>query len=197
MKPTLIIIAGPNGSGKTTITSKILRHEWVEDCIYINPDEIAMKKFGDWNSTDAIKRSAEYCTELRYQLLSENKNIIFETVFSSQEKLEFIFKAIEKKYFIRLFFVATEGPEINTRRITARVMKGGHDVPISKIISRYFKSISYCNSAASIVDRLYVYDNTEDEAEAKLLFRANNGKLKKVYENINEWAKPILNGLQK
>ena len=31
-KPVLII-AGPNGSGKTSVTSKILRHEWMEDSI--------------------------------------------------------------------------------------------------------------------------------------------------------------------
>ena len=37
-KPVLIVIAGPNGSGKTTITSKILRHEWMEDAVYVNPD---------------------------------------------------------------------------------------------------------------------------------------------------------------
>lgn len=40
-KPVLIVIAGPNGSGKTTITSKILHHEWLEDAVYINPDIIA------------------------------------------------------------------------------------------------------------------------------------------------------------
>ena len=33
-KPKLIIVAGPNGSGKTTITDKLLRHEWMEDCVY-------------------------------------------------------------------------------------------------------------------------------------------------------------------
>ena len=37
-RPVLIVIAGPNGSGKTTITSKILRHKWLEDALYINPD---------------------------------------------------------------------------------------------------------------------------------------------------------------
>ena len=49
-KPVLIVIAGPNGSGKTSVTSKILHHEWMEDSIYINPDIIAQEKFGDWNS---------------------------------------------------------------------------------------------------------------------------------------------------
>ena len=35
-KPVLIGIAGPNGSGKTSVTSKILHHEWLEDSEYIN-----------------------------------------------------------------------------------------------------------------------------------------------------------------
>ena len=29
-RPVLIVIAGPNGFGKTTITSLILHHEWME-----------------------------------------------------------------------------------------------------------------------------------------------------------------------
>ncbi len=27
-----------NGFEKTTITDKLLRHEWMENCVYINPD---------------------------------------------------------------------------------------------------------------------------------------------------------------
>ena len=30
-RPVLIVIAGPNGSGKTSITSRILNHEWLDD----------------------------------------------------------------------------------------------------------------------------------------------------------------------
>ena len=37
-KPGLIVVAGPNGSGKTTITEKLFRHAWMVDCQYINPD---------------------------------------------------------------------------------------------------------------------------------------------------------------
>ena len=49
-KPILIVIAGPNGSGKTTITSRLLKSEWLEDAVYINPDNVAQEKFGEWNS---------------------------------------------------------------------------------------------------------------------------------------------------
>jgi predicted ABC-type ATPase len=48
------VVAGPNGSGKTTITEKLLRPEWMEDCQYINPDLIAQQEFGDWNSPAAV-----------------------------------------------------------------------------------------------------------------------------------------------
>lgn len=40
-RPVLIVIAEPNGSGKTSVTSKILHHEWLEDSEYINPDNVA------------------------------------------------------------------------------------------------------------------------------------------------------------
>lgn len=52
--PLLIVIAGPNGSGKTTITSEVLASDWLEDTVYINPDNVAQEKFGDWNSPEAV-----------------------------------------------------------------------------------------------------------------------------------------------
>ncbi|MBR1415231.1 MAG: AAA family ATPase, partial [Prevotella sp.] len=73
-----------------------------------------------------------------------------------------------------------------------RVMKGGHDVPITKIISRYFKSIANCKVASQLADRTYLYDNSVDGQEAQLLFRFVDGKLFKQYvKEVPEWAKKI------
>jgi predicted ABC-type ATPase len=71
-------------------------------------------------------------------------------------------------------------------------MEGGHDVPITKIISRYYKSIANCTTIAPVVDRLYVYDNSVENQDARILFRLSNGKLAKQYtDNIPEWAAAI------
>lgn len=192
-RPVLIVVAGPNGSGKTTITSKILKHEWLENAIYINPDVIAQERFGDWNSPKAILEAVNYCKSLREEALTNHKSLIFESVFSSDEKVDFVCRAKQQGYFIRLFFVATSHPSINASRIAKRVILGGHDVPIAKIISRYQKSILNCRKIISLVDRLYVYDNSIEDKEASLLFRMSDGKLVKKYtDDIPQWAETIL-----
>ena len=42
-------------------------------------------------------------------------------------------------------------------------------------------------------DRIYIYDNSIDDADARLLFRMTSGQLFKQYtDDIPEWAMPIL-----
>ena len=196
-KPILIVIAGPNGSGKTSTTRLFIKHEWAEQCVYINPDEIAQSKFGDWNNPDAVRQAVEYCEEWREQLLKEHKDFIFETVLSSDSKVDFLKRAKEEGYFIRIFFICTETPSINAARIAKRVMEGGHDVPIQKIISRYLKAITNATRVAAFADRAYFYDNSIDNQEARILFRTTDGQLVKQYtESIPEWAKTIKDKLK-
>ena len=127
-KPELIIIAGPNGSGKTSITQKFLHHEWAEGTTYINPDQIANDLFGDWNNSESVLKAATYCSDLREQCLKEKRSLVFETVFSAQDKIDFVIRAKQAGFFIRIFFISTSNPTINASRIAKRVMEGGHDV---------------------------------------------------------------------
>lgn len=192
-RPVLIVIAGPNGSGKTSVTSKILLHKWLENSEYINPDNVARDVFGDWNNQNAVIKAANYCNDWREKCLIGRRNHIFETVMSANDKVDYILRAKEAGFFIRLFFVSTESPTINAKRVAKRVLNGGHDVPIPKIISRYDKSIANCRILSSVVDRLYVYDNSIEDAEAQLLFRLSNGELIKRYvDDLPIWATLLL-----
>ena len=193
-RPTLCVVAGPNGSGKTTTTIQLLNNEWAADSLYINPDNIAQDTFGDWNSPEAVLKAAEEATRLRYECLDKKKDFVFETVFSSQEKMEFLKKAKEAGFFIRFFYVCTLNPSINVARITQRFLNGGHEVPISKVISRYYKSLINAEEAISFVDRAYIYDNSVDNQLPRLLYRTTDGKLFKRYtDDIPEWAQLLVN----
>ena len=191
--PEVIVFAGPNGSGKTSVTSKILHHEWMEDSVYINPDIVAQERFGDWNSKEAIMQAVKYCEDWREQCLKKKQSLIFETVLSADDKIDYIERAKNAGFFVRLFFVCTESPSINAARIAQRVIKGGHDVPITKIVSRYQKSILNCKYISTKVDRTYLYDNSVDNAEQRLLIRLSDGIIVKRYvEQLPEWARQII-----
>jgi predicted ABC-type ATPase len=192
-KPVMCIVAGPNGSGKTTTTEQLLKNEWGADSLYINPDNIAKDIFGDWNSTEAVLKAAQKATEQRYECLKNGTDFVFETVFSSAEKMDFIQKAKDAGFFIRIFYVCTESPLININRIAQRYLNGGHEVPISKTISRYYSSLKNISRAIKIADRVYLYDNSVENAAPRLILRTSDGIIAKQYTNdLPNWVRAII-----
>ena len=79
-RPTLCVVAGPNGSGKTTTTIQLLNNEWTADSLYINPDNIAQETFGDWNSLEAVLKAAEQSAKLRYECLDQKRDFVFSAI---------------------------------------------------------------------------------------------------------------------
>lgn len=192
-KPVMCIVAGPNGSGKTTTTEQLLKNEWGADSLYINPDNIAQEQYGDWNSADAVLKAAQTATGQRYECLSNGTDFVFETVFSSAEKMEFLRKAKDAGFFIRIFYVCTESPLININRIAQRYLNGGHEVPISKTISRYYSSLKNISEAIKIADRVYLYDNSTENAAPRLILRTTDGRIAKRYtDDLPEWARAVI-----
>lgn len=192
-KPVMCIVAGPNGSGKTTTTEQLLKNEWGADSLYINPDNIAQEQYGDWNSADAVLKAAQTATGQRYECLSNGTDFVFETVFSSAEKMDFLRKAKDAGFFIRIFYVCTESPLININRIAQRYLNGGHEVPISKTISRYYSSLKNISEAIKIADRVYLYDNSTENAAPRLILRTTDGRIAKRYtDNLPEWVCAVI-----
>jgi predicted ABC-type ATPase len=191
MKPALLVIAGPNGAGKTTITSRLQRDHWSEGVEYLNPDDVAQQKFGGWNSDEAVRKAADWTTGRREELLAAQKGIAFETVFSASDKVDFLKRCHDAGYFTRVFFIGTSDPRINAARVADRVLRGGHTVPIEKILSRYSKSMANLSAAIAIADRVYIFDNSVDGAQARLCARTQDGQLRKVYAQLPRWVEDL------
>jgi len=201
VKPVLIVIAGPNGSGKTAATKILCSNypQWTKGLVEINPDVIAEKEFGSWNDPAAIRKAAQRADELREECLHNRKGFLFETVLSIPEKVNFIKRAKESGFFIRLVYVATNNPEINMFRVAWRVEQGGHTVPEDKIRARYERSLKLALETARIVDRAYFVDNSKDykkeiDSTMQPLFRMVNGIIAKTYlseKDFPDWIKSI------
>ena len=149
-KPMVLVLAGPNGSGKSTITTYF-------DIIgnYTNADDIVSS-----TKMDNLE-AAKMVDKQRYESIEKKEDFTFETVLSSEYKLDILRKAKEEGYFIKCVFVLTVDPKINITRIESRVALGGHNVENSKVIEIYHKSINNIKELVELCDILHVYDNTE------------------------------------
>ena len=116
-KPMVLVLAGPNGSGESTITAFF---EKVGK--YTNADDIVA--FTGMDNMEA----AILADKMRYESIKKKEDFTFETVLSSDYKMEILRKAKKEGYFIKCVFVLTIDPQINIARIKSRVAAGGHDV---------------------------------------------------------------------
>ncbi|MBI2895773.1 MAG: zeta toxin family protein [Deltaproteobacteria bacterium] len=197
MKPVLLVIGGPNGSGKTTVTARLREERWSEGVEYLNPDEVARDRFGDWNSPQAVLSAAQWTDARREELLGLGEGIAFETVLSTTTKVDFLRRAKDRGYFVRVFFIGTSDPRINAARIAGRVMEGGHTVPIEKIVTRYVRSMANLSAVLRLSDRVYVFDNSIDDEEARLCARTVDGQLRKIYGELPEWVSDAVSTVER
>lgn len=148
-KPEIVVFAGPNGSGKSTFT-ELLRPPFD----YINADEI--KKYLKCSDMEA----AVLAWQQKEEHIGQGKDFCFETVLSTERNLNLLKLAKTKGYFIRCYYVLTADPMINVLRIKSRVLLGGHDVPVEKVIERYHRCLQLMKQVVEVSDVCHVYDNS-------------------------------------
>jgi predicted ABC-type ATPase len=101
---------------------------------------------------------------VRQQLLQSKTSFTMETVMSHPGKVELLKYAQSIGYRTYLYYVATEGPEINVSRVKLRVGQGGHPVPEDKIIKRYHASLALLSKAIKHTNRAYIFDNSAENS---------------------------------
>lgn len=151
-KPEIVVFAGPNGSGKSTITD-LLRPI---NMIYINADEI-QRVMGCDNL-----EAATIAENRREGCVKAHQSFCFETVLSRDHNLNLLKRARQDGFFIRCYYILTADPQINVARVASRVLAGGHDVPVDKIISRYDRALDLVKELVPVCDVCHIYDNSLD-----------------------------------
>lgn len=149
--PEIIVFAGPNGSGKTTISrmAKVIEP-------YINADDIKMTTH--CSDLDAAVQ-AEHLREIQ---ILRGLGFTFETVLSTERNLNLLQRARENGFFIRCIYVLTANVNINVSRVRSRQAAGGHGVPEDKIRLRYAKALALLPRLVGLCDILHIYDNTQE-----------------------------------
>jgi len=148
-KPVILAIAGPNGSGKTTI-SRCLHLIGT----YINADDLKKQ----YNLSDL--EAAELAESFRAALVNSSKSITFETVLSTTRNLHLLQTAKAQGYEVQCIYVLTCDENINVARVKARCTAGGHDVPEAKIRERYHRALALLPEVIDICDNIIIYDNS-------------------------------------
>jgi len=105
-KPIVLVFAGPNGSGKTTVTRGLPTFG-----TYVNADDIKAAH----NLTDL--EAAQQAELLRNALLDKRADFSFETVLSTERNLLLLEKAKSLGYEIQCVYVLTCNENINVARV--------------------------------------------------------------------------------
>ena len=128
---------------------------------YANADDIAAELMGD--AVTAGRDAQRIVVERRATALQSRKSFTYETVMSHHSHIEAMNLARENGFFVRLFFISTDDPAINVARVADRVAKGGHDVPIDRIVARYYRTLTETLfPAICAADETLVFDTTFD-----------------------------------
>jgi predicted ABC-type ATPase len=75
-------------------------------------------------------------------------------------KVDILVRARAAGFFVQLFFVGNDDPQLSVERVALRVAQGGHDVPTEKIIARWSRSMELLSSAIQATDQASVFDNS-------------------------------------
>lgn len=163
-RPTLYIIAGCNGAGKTTASYSVLP-DLLECREFVNADEIA-RGLSPFNPESVAIEAGRLMIHRIESLVGQRKTFAIETTLATRSYAALVHKVHDLGYNVVLLFFWLPSPEIAVKRVAKRVSEGGHNIPSETIYRRYRLGLqNFFDIFIDIVDSWSFYDNLNTPVE--------------------------------
>ncbi len=137
--PTIYVIAGCNGAGKTTFAKEFLPKE-VKCLRFLNADEIARGLSPFKPSASAVQAARLLLTQVE-ECLRRRETFALESTLSGKTYIRLFSRARALGYEIELHYLWLSSSTQAVARVRLRVKQGGHHVPAADIRRRFKRSL--------------------------------------------------------
>ena len=139
MSKNVIVVAGPNGSGKTTFAREYLRDSEISE--YISADAIAERLVSRPEDMDTVKIQAGRLFIQEIQgLIEAEKDFVVEVTLAGKGFARIISQLKRVGYTVAIVFVFLKSSDTCVARVRNRVSAGGHYVPTEDVVRRFYRS---------------------------------------------------------
>jgi predicted ABC-type ATPase len=160
----LYIIAGCNGAGKTTASFTVLP-DMLNCDEFINADEIA-RGVSPLNPDKAAIEAGKFMLAKIDKLIISKIDFAFETTLATKSYANKINIAKQKGYQVTLVFFWLDSVDLAIERVATRILEGGHGIPNSVIIRRYYSGLkNLFDIYIPICDYWMIFNNSKSPSE--------------------------------
>lgn len=205
MRPFVIVLAGVNGAGKSSVLGTLLLDE---DLAWYNPDRYAAELVRELGLDlhEANGRAWEYGKSLLERAIAEGGNFAFETTLGGSTITRLLREAA-RTHDVFMLYCGLAAPELHIARVALRVANGGHPIPEEKIRERWTSSRRNLVHLLPVLTHLQVFDNSasvepgQDVPDPVLVLELEGGRIlfpdvgsHEALAAVPVWLQPILEG---
>ena len=201
MPARLFVLAGVNGAGKSSLGGAALQASGAD---FFNPDVAAARLREQQPGLSAEQANGLAWTLGRRGLekaLAEGLTYAFETTLGGASIARLLLDGARSGAEVHVWFAGLATPELHLRRIAARVLAGGHDIPETKVRERFDASRSNLVRLMPHLASLRLFDNSFEadpragrRPQPVLLLQMQAGRVvaHAPLRTVPAWAKPVL-----
>lgn len=170
-KPVLIILAGAAGAGKTTFYESKLK-----------------TVFPTLLKASASPLEQTENNRERARLLRAGQPFVYQDATIDSQIIR---EAHDSGFDVKVFYIATEDPNLNMGRVLVRVNNGGAFASLARIPDDYAQSMKQLSDVKKVADDLMLFDNTAHGRGHRLVAHFQAGELRKLARSVPKWAQKV------